>query len=396
MTAPASADHDVAVIGFGPAGGALAVQLGRLGFRAVVVDERRIPHDKLCGEFLSTEAVARLAELGLWASIRARTRPPTIQSVRLAAPGVDLSHPLSEPGIGLSRMALDGALHDAATAAGVEIRPRWRATRCVESGSGGFSIDGIKESGERDSIRARIVVGAYGKGARLGTAADRTRADADRARYIAWKAHHEGEGPQASVELHFFSGGYCGVAPIEAGLYNVCGIATRKAFLRAGGTLTALVGAACAENPALASRLAGLERSAADLAAAHMSFRRRRPVAGRLLLAGDAAAMIAPLCGDGIGMALSSAAIASSWVAAALSGRIGNEEMLAGYAASWRRAFNRPLAIAAGLQRMLLDTRHATIMLNLGRAWPPLVDWLVRSTRDTVLARNLADLAGAG
>jgi flavin-dependent dehydrogenase len=99
--------------------------------------------------------------------------------------------------------------------------------------------------------------------------------------------------------------------------------------------------------------------------------------------------MIAPLCGDGIGMALSSAAIATPWIASALTGRIAREQMVAGYAAGWRHAFNRPLAIAVGLQRALLDPRSASLLLKLGRAWPPLVDWLVSSTRDNDLAGKL-------
>jgi flavin-dependent dehydrogenase len=174
------------------------------------------------------------------------------------------------------------------------------------------------------------------------------------------------------------------VASIEGGRTNVCGLATREVFRRAGSSVEALVGEASRQNPALAQRLERLApESAIPLTAASMSFERRRPIAGSLLCLGDAAAMIAPLCGDGIGMALSSAALAGDWVGRRLQGDLMPDAMLSGYARSWRRAFKRQLEVGEVLQRLLLAPRTAAWTVQMCRALPALTGWLVRHTQET-------------
>lgn len=386
-------DCDVAVLGAGPAGCALALRLARRGFRVITVDQRAVPAPKLCGEFLSAEAVARLAELDLLAGLSAGAAPVEIAAVRLTAPRTpELVHRLEPASLGLSRLALDAALARAAADAGAEIRARWRATGVVRRDDG-FAIRGVAASGGHEEIVARAVTGAFGKAERLG---DPDGGTADGAGFIAWKAHHGGAGPRATVELHAFAGGYLGVGPIEGDRVNVCGIATRAAFERAGASVAALAARAARENPALAARLAGLKRLEPDHTAATMPFRRRRPTAGDFPLVGDAAAIIAPLCGDGIGMALTAAAIAEPVLARHLEGRLSRDTMLADYAVRWRRAFSRQLAIGSALQRLLLAPAGAAWALRLGRIAPPLVDWLVRNTRDTALSAGAASCVQAG
>lgn len=391
MTSPV----DLAILGAGPAGSALALRLARRGFRVVAVEQRAVPAPKLCGEFLSAEAVARLAELDLLAALSPQAAPAEIRTVRLTAPRApEVVHRLEPASLGLSRLALDAALAGAAAAAGAEMRPRWRAI-AVTRRDAVLAIRGVTASGAHDEIVARTVVGAFGKAERLG---DPTRGAAAEGggRFIAWKAHHTGASPRETVELHAFAGGYVGVGPIEGAGVNVCGIATRTAFERAGSSVAALAAAAARENPALAARLAGLERLEPDLTAAAMPFRRRSPTAGDLLLVGDAAAIIAPLCGDGIGMALSGAALAEPLLALHLEGRLSRAAMLAEYAGRWRRAFSRQLAIGSGLQRLLLAPAGAAWALRLGSIAPPLVGWLVRNTRDAALSAGAASCAQGG
>jgi len=382
---------DLAVIGAGPAGCALALEVARSGFEVVLCEQHRIRRDKLCGEFLSPEALAHLRNFGLDRALAPTFDSPSIDHVRVTVPGQrDLVHPLSPPARGLSRLHLDGALAAACSQAGVRVLDRWRATRIRDAGEESFVVEGVDGDGARLELRARIAAAAFGREERLGEAerSERVREDERRrsSRFIAWKGHHRGEGPGSGVELHIFRGGYCGVASIEGDRTNVCGLATREAFRSAGSSVEALVGEASGQNPALARRLAGLDPlSPIPLTAASMSFQRRRPIDGRLLCLGDAAAMIAPLCGDGIGMALSSAVLARDWVKHRLAGDVTPDAMLSGYARSWRRAFLRQLEVGEALQRLLLAPRTAAWTVRMCRALPALTGWLVRHTRDAAL-----------
>jgi flavin-dependent dehydrogenase len=235
----------------------------------------------------------------------------------------------------------------------------------------------VDARGERATISGRVVAGAFGKG--VGLAA--RRAGTPPSRFIAWKAHHRGQGPRATVELHAFPGGYCGVAPIEGGRWNVCGLATREVFARAGGTLPGLLAWASQSNAALAARWRQLDpEPARPLTVASLDFARRSPVAEPMVQIGDAAAGIAPLAGDGIGMALASAALAEPWLAARLAGAMGQREMLTGYAREWRRVFRRRLAVGTALQELLIAPRAAAGALAILGAFPELADRLVRET----------------
>lgn len=378
---------DLVVIGAGPAGCILALSLARSGYDVVLCEQHRIPHDKLCGEFLSGQAVARLREVGLADGLVRDFAPPIIDHLRFVVPGErELVHPLAPPAIGLSRLRLDATLAAACVEAGVEVRSRWRAAR-VRADQAGFVVDGVASAGgeERQHLRARVVAGAFGKEERLMDG--RGSENEPPLEFIACKAHHLGEPPRGAVELFAFPGGYCGVAAIEGGRVNVCALATRASFRRAGATIEGLLAEASRQNSALAERLSRLEPVGSSfLTAGGMRFRRRLPVSRSLLHLGDAAAMIAPLCGDGIGIALSSAALARHWVARRLEGRVGHEAMLAGYARSWRSAFLRPLARGDALQQLLLAPRAAAWTVRVCRAWPAITAWLVRGTREVPVA----------
>src|SRR5688572_3055283 len=124
--------YDLVIIGFGPAGAALALPAARSGARVLVLEQHRVPHDKLCGEFLSPDAVLGLEALGIRVDGGAGgdgANPPRIDRVRITAPGVPaVERPLPWGGRGMSRLALDRLLAGACRAAGVEIREQWRAS----------------------------------------------------------------------------------------------------------------------------------------------------------------------------------------------------------------------------------------------------------------------------
>jgi flavin-dependent dehydrogenase len=127
MTAPAA---DALIIGGGLAGGALAIALAKAGRSVILLERETGPHDKVCGEFLSREAILYLNAIGI---DPAALGACSIHSVRLAN-GADVTTvPLPFPALSLSRRVLDDALLSRAADQGADIR---RGARVHSAGDG--------------------------------------------------------------------------------------------------------------------------------------------------------------------------------------------------------------------------------------------------------------------
>jgi flavin-dependent dehydrogenase len=138
----------VLIAGGGAAGGAAACLLGP---DAVLVERERGPHDKICGEFLSAEAIAYLRRLGI---DPAALGAAPIQSVRLVHGRTVAQTSLPFPALGLSRRILDAALLDRAAALGAEML-RGHAVRHV--------MDGVAEVEGHGRFPSHAVFLATGK-----------------------------------------------------------------------------------------------------------------------------------------------------------------------------------------------------------------------------------------
>jgi flavin-dependent dehydrogenase len=292
------------IIGGGVAGGAMAVLLARAGRRPILLERERTAHDKVCGEFVSGEAARMLAGLGLDpASLGAAP----IRRVRIAH-GTRLAEAaLPFPAWGLSRRRLDAALLEAAEREGAEIR-------C------GVAVRGLGPDGAvllpGEELRADAVFLATGKHELRGAARP-----AGAEKLVGLKLHLRLAPAQAAllagtVELHLLRGGYAGLQPVEDGIANLCVIAPAERFGAAGRSAAALVEALGMEAPRLGERLAGAEPLwPRPLAVARVPYGYRyRPLPGDapgVFRLGDQAAVIPSLTGDGMAIALHSAALAA-------------------------------------------------------------------------------------
>src|SRR2546421_680310 len=109
----AAVEVDVAIIGAGPAGSTLAALLARRGIAVALIDRDTFPRDKLCGEFLSYDALPVLDALGV--SI---PQAPYIECCRIVARHRQYEFDLPHAARGVSRMLLDDLLFRTAVAAG--------------------------------------------------------------------------------------------------------------------------------------------------------------------------------------------------------------------------------------------------------------------------------------
>ncbi|HEY7837479.1 MAG TPA: FAD-dependent oxidoreductase [Terriglobales bacterium] len=322
---------DVAVIGGGPAGAAAAILAARRGL-SVAVFERGTPgRDKVCGEYVSAEALPLLQGLvpGL-----AAAAPAIDSAVWISARGRRAAFHLPHPARGISRLKLDAALWEAAGAAGAVLHSRTAVTAYRAAAPGAELDTGA------GTYHARHIVLAAGRWWRLpGLAAAAPAPSA----WVGVKARLAGLAPSSAVEMFVFRGGYCGLAPVENGWTNACCLIHREAAgaLSDSGDFSAWITAAAA-HPALAERLRPGRQATATVVTAPVMMGAHAAVRAGALLTGDAAGFVDPFTGDGLARALLSAQLA-----------VRHLDRPEAYAAALRRAGGRSFRVGAALRWLM-------------------------------------------
>ena len=193
---------DVAVVGGGPAGSCAAIALGRLGFSVVVLERDRFPRHKVCGEFLSPEAIDDLDALGAGGRVRSAGRDHRPRSVLLRRRRRPVELPLPRPALGLSRFLLDAMLADIASAE--ESR---RASRTKGRGhlrGPGRGILGRRRVEKDRPIAARAVLAAWGRWSPLDLDLGRAFAARRHGRFFGWSRHDRGDSCSLAGRVHLY------------------------------------------------------------------------------------------------------------------------------------------------------------------------------------------------
>ncbi len=373
--------REVVVAGGGPAGAACALELRRLGHDVLLLDAARFPRDKVCGEGVSPEAWPALERLGLAPAVRA-LGPQALRGMRLRSPaGVQArgEYGGGRAGFAAPRRRLDAALLDGAAAAGVEVR---QGTRVTGPRLEGRRVAGVRlraPDGRESEVAARLVIAAEGRGSPLARRLGLLRPH-PWLRKFAVRGYWEGvAGLEPFGELHVAAGGYCGLAPLSASRANVTFVLDRRAFTAARGDLPAFYQRSLDRWPVLRERLSAARLEEPARALGPLALDCRRCWAPGLLLVGDAAGFFDPFTGEGVTLALRSAAWAVRAAHAALSD--GTLDDLRGYARE-RQAATRD---KFRLNRLL----YAIVAL------PGLADHVARRLRRrTDLADRVVAIAG--
>jgi len=367
----------VVIVGGGLAGGAAAASLAQAGARPLLLERESEPRDKICGEFLSTEAQAYLGLIGLGVS---RLGGAPITKVRLIAGRRSVESALPFTALGLTRRRLDEALLSHAERLGAKVE-RGVAVRSVQSG-------GLDTN--RGSLPAATILLASGKHDIRGVRRDNASTLQG---MIGFKSYFRLSRPMREalagfVEVILFEGGYAGLQLVEGGVANLCLLVGRRRFEAAGRTWPGLL-ADLMREPHLAMRLGEAEElSQRPLTIADVPYgfvHRGGDAPTRLFRLGDQAAVIPSFSGDGMSIALHSARLAAQAVLA------GGDA--ASYHERLRADVGRQVALATWFQRRLESWpgRHAAVLaLSLA---PGMLGHLAARTRVSEPALRRAGLA---
>src|SRR5216684_1503835 len=298
---------DVAVVGAGPAGSTLAALLARRGYSVALIDRDTFPRDKLCGEFLSYDALPIIDALGLRHELDAHAAPG-ISHCRIVGRHRNYEFDFPHPARGVSRMLLDDALFRRAVAAGAQAI----TGTASEVTRGGVTFDG-------GAVRARVVAGAWGRWGRFDQQLERAFVRDRSHRNFGFKRHYRGDGAEGVIELYSFANGYLGVSDVEGGITNICGLVHARRLQGHKGKWDSFVEEIRAEEEPLEAMYARYEPAQDGfLSSEPVIFRSRSAVEEGIFMIGDASGVIDPLTGNGMAMALQSALVAAPFIAAAL------------------------------------------------------------------------------
>ncbi len=304
--------EEVLIVGGGVAGCAASIALARKGRSVTLIEREATPRHKVCGEFLSGEALEDLRALGI--DVVALGAVP-IPNVRLAAARRAAEAPLPFPAMSLTRKTLDTALIAAAGAAGVRVRCGC-AVRSLSRTATGMWQATLDDGSVCEAPTAFL---ATGKHDLRGHARPK-----DPQRWVAFKMYYRLAPAQAAEleyasELMLYPGGYGGIQPVEGGIANLCWVVQQPYLARAGHQWEKLLAKMQQDCPHLAMRLAGAEPLLdKPIAVTHIPYGHiRRTTEDGLYCIGDQAAVIPSFTGDGISIALHTARCA---VAACLAG----------------------------------------------------------------------------
>ena len=326
-------ETQVLVIGGGVAGCAASIALARKGRLVTLVEREPTPRHKVCGEFLSGEALEDLLALGIdVASLGAMP----IDYVRLAAARRAAQAPLPFPAASLTRKALDTALLAEAVAAGVHVEV-------------GRSVQSLKRTkanvwqarlGDGSNHEASTVFLATGKHDLRGYARPK-----DPEQWVAFKMYFRLAPSQASElsdasELMLYPGGYGGIQPVEGGAANLCCVVQQRYLAATGRRWENFLTKMQQDCPHLAMRLAGAEPLLSKpIAITHVPYGYiRRTTEDGFYCIGDQAAVIPSFTGDGISIALHTARCAAAAYLAAEPAPTFQGKMRSGLLAQMRLA----------------------------------------------------------
>ena len=287
---------DVAIVGAGPAGSTLAALLAQRGARVALLDRDAFPRDKLCGEFLSYDALPILARIGALQAID-EMHAPHIERCRVVGSHRTYEFGLPHAARGVSRLFLDDLL--------LRTSERFGAIRL--DGTTATTLDATRVN----DIEAKVVVGAWGRWGRfdqqLGRGFVRDRSH----RNFGFKRHYRGT-PSNVIELYSFTRGYLGVNSVEGGVTNICGLVHASRLAGHKGKWDAFIDTIRAEEPRLDELYSRHEPAQENyLSSEPVIFRARSAVEGGVFMIGDASGVIDPLTGNGMAMAIQSALLAA-------------------------------------------------------------------------------------
>lgn len=360
------------IIGGGLAGLTAAIDLCKRDIEVILFEKDHYPHHKVCGEYLSAEILPYYHSLGI--DLKKLNAPGIHQLEYSSNSGKTITCKLELGGMGISRYNLDHFLYRAAVNLGCTI-----ISETVSEVS--FNREKFTVVANDEQFRSDFVLGAFGKRSNLDKKLDRDFFK-KQSGWLAVKAHYkDSEHPEDLVSLHNFNGGYCGLSRTEMNTVNVCYLANYTSFKKHKNTET-FKNSVMMKNPRLKDFFQRSEPVfQKELSIAQVNFDRKSLIEDHIIMIGDAAGLIHPLCGNGMAMAIHSAKLAVECLVDYCSGKVGDRSsMEKSYRNKWQNNFNNRIRSGRILQKVLLNDTLSELSQKIIAKFPGIMPQIIKST----------------
>jgi flavin-dependent dehydrogenase len=363
---------DVIIVGGGLAGLCNAIHLSKFGKSVLLIEKNSYPKHKVCGEYISNEVLPYLAFLDINPFDFGAVKIDNFQLSTTNNKLISAKLPLG--GFGISRYQLDFILSEKAKENGVIIFQD--TVLNIDFQDDSFTI----ETKENNIFTSKITIGAFGKRSLLDVKMERDFIQ-KKSPYLGVKIHVKGEFQSDLVALHNFKGGYCGVSKVENNAINLCYITSFSSFKKYKNMDD------FQENVVFKNHfLKELFQKSTPLfdeplTISQISFETKKLVENHVIMCGDAAGMIHPLCGNGMSMAIQSAQIASKFILNYLEDKTFTRKQLENnYISSWNKQFKWRLKAGHFIAMLFRNDKMANFLLQILRKMPFLLPIIIKQT----------------
>jgi len=363
---------DVIIIGGGLAGLTSAIHLSKFNQRVLLIEKNSYPKHKVCGEYISNEVLPYLNSLGIDPIKEGAKKISKVQVSTTKGNLIKGVLPLG--GFGMSRYFLDSLLLKNARVNGVQVLKD--SVDSILFKNGVFTV----QTKDSKSFQSKITIGAFGKRSELDLKMNR-KFIKKKSPYLAVKLHVKGDFPENLIALHNFKGGYCGVSKVENNSINLCYITEYHSFKK-HKNIKDFQEQVVFKNKHLKKIF---EESTSvfekPLTISQISFETKNPVENHIIMCGDTAGMIHPLCGNGMGMAIASARLASERILQFLNGEIKTRESLEKqYFKDWNKEFKTRLKTGHFIARLFRSETVSQIAYSILKIIPFLLPKMIQFT----------------
>jgi flavin-dependent dehydrogenase len=373
-------DKEVIIIGGGLAGLTSAIHLSKLGLQVTVIEKNSYPKHKVCGEYISNEVLPYLNWLDLNIS---DLNPTHITKLEFStASGKTIKSILPLGGFGISRYTLDEYLYKKALNNGCTILQEQVENIHFEDNK--FIIRTLNNT----VLESPIVIGAFGKRSNIDLTLNREFMR-KKSSWLAVKAHYSGAFSNDLVGLHNFKGGYCGVSKVENNKINICYLADYDTF-KQYKNIEEYQDKVVSKNPKMKTIFDNSNLLFdKPITIGQIYFEKKETVENHMLMIGDSAGLIHPLCGNGMAMAIHSAKIVSELVVKFYEGEIYSRgELENKYLKEWSLNFKDRLKTGRFLSKLLQKQKLSIALMYILIIFPFLLPKIIKKTHGKPIILN--------